>query len=426
MFSVNVEQIEINKYELPKELESFCSSREHLSNATKMRDRLFLKKFYNFYNDNKNIKYLSMEHFTLYDQSLKYKVENNELKPSSLKRDIERLKMLAKFLIKEGFLTFVYKPSTIQKKTKRKITLPPIVEHFLDDLSRQNYSQTKNYRKDIMYFFKSICIEFEEFKDIENLNVAKMKTLNKNHINFYHNFLGRRVSLEEISTSRAKNLLQSLRLFIKFLNKRKVNLTRYFIPEKFQVPNKRNNDYVPIQESIRLIDTIADYSKNPERDLTIALLIVDTGCRPIEIVNMKISDVLKTESTIYLRSKKSGQRKLKISKPVMDVLKVYLTLRCADSNPDHHLFLSKWNEAMTSKDITSIFYTANKRIYGKSKYSPKAFRHTYITNALENRNNFDQVSKTSGHKYWISTIYYLERSHERLKRNTLKHNPIKF
>lgn len=43
------------------------------------------------------------------------------------------------------------------------------------------------------------------------------------------------------------------------------------------------------------------------------------------------------------------------------------------------------------------------------KFSPKSLRHTFITNALNNQNNIDDVAKAVGHKHLISTLYYFYR-----------------
>ena len=79
---------------------------------------------------------------------------------------------------------------------------------------------------------------------------------------------------------------------------------------------------------------------------------------------------------------------------------------------------------MDSNCIWGILRQVNLDAFQKELYPPRDFRHTFITNALENNNSFDQVSKTVGHKHWISTFYYLHRSKTLLLKNTLNHSPL--
>ncbi|WP_139193876.1 hypothetical protein [Anaerobacillus alkalidiazotrophicus] len=61
--------------------------------------------------------------------------------------------------------------------------------------------------------------------------------------------------------------------------------------------------------------------------------------------------------------------------------------------------------------------------FGSALYPAKAFRHTYITNALQEY-SFERVSKAIGHKEWRSTYYYYDKSNKRLLENTLHYNPL--
>jgi site-specific recombinase XerD len=372
-----------------------------------------------------NTKFLSIEHFNSYKNTLEKKIVMGIFNVRTAQDYLNIINSLSKQLFRDKQINFIFNETLIEKsiKTKAQNNVPAVINSFLEDLSSQNYSQLKNYRKDILYFFKFLAEEFKDFPVPDLLQELDVKQLVKEHIDSYHKFLGRRTSLNEISRSRALNLLRCLKLFLQYIRRLNLISFKYAIPGKFQIQHTRNNEYVNTRETMKLIDAILNYSRLPERNLSVFLIILDTGCRPIEITNMKLNDVYTSESTIVIRSKKSGQRKLKLSNLVMKVLRKYLKYREKLDYNGETLFLSTSNEPLTVNAIGQIYAAANKKVFGEVKYTAKTFRHAFATNALENKNDFEKVSRSLGHSHWVSTYYYLEKSIERLKRNTLQYNP---
>ncbi|NWQ40351.1 tyrosine-type recombinase/integrase [Bacillus sp. EB106-08-02-XG196] len=410
----------------PDSINSFLN-RSNISSEYKRKVKRVLTDFLKVYDAQKmEIKILSLDHFNSYKTSLEIKMSRNTIKLVSAQSDLKVINSLSKHLFRNNQISFIFNGTFIEKSTKKNKSFPPVIHSFLEDLTLKNYSQINTYKKNIMYFLKFLSQEYKEFKIPGSLQENDIKELNKDHIESYHTFLARRIALNEISPSRALNLLRCLNLFIQFYRRLQFISFRYCVPDKFQIQHVRSNEYVPSKETLKLIDAIIDYSTMPERNLSIFLIILDTGCRPLEITNIEIQDVLKSESAVILRSKKSGQRKLKLSSLVMKVLRKYLQIRESLDYKGKTLFLSSRNQPLTVNVVGQIYASANKKVYGEIRYTAKSFRHAFATNALEKKNNFDSVSKTLGHLHWISTQYYLEKSLERLKRNSLPHNPVAY
>ena len=234
-----------------------------------------------------------------------------------------------------------------------------------------------------------------------------------------HKFLDR---LGEISTSYVYQILKTVRLFVKYMKiLRHINFS-YEIPKHLIAHGKRANEYVPTEDIICLLRTIKSLPL-AVRNLAIFLLLVETGCRPIEICNLKMSDVDKRESTVTFFSNKSGYRKLKIDPFVMKALKNYIHYRAKSFTANNALFLGKNGRPLRTLSINVFLSKMNNLAFGQVKYSPKSFRHTYATNALDSHNDLDMTSKAMGHKHWKSTTYYLHRSQKRLLNNTLPYDP---
>lgn len=311
-------------------------------------------------------------------------------------------------------------PKSRKAKRKKVENLPDIIKEFLVYLNNNDY-HAKEYKKRIVAFQRFVENEGGNM-DIfhkQNTETALFVKIGK-----YENLLIKRISREEIRTSTVTGYLRTIQLFVKFLIKKNLINKTYTIPIHLRGRAKRANEYVPKDSIITLMNTIYENSNHVLRDLAIFLIIVDTGCRPIEVSNITMGDVDTIERTLVLQCSKTERRKIKISLEVMEVIKDYLGIRDEYCPKTEMLFTNCGGEPMTTSFINLIFYRSNLHAYGESRYPAKAFRHTYITNALQEY-SFERVSKAIGHKDWRSTYYYYNRSNQRLLENTLDKSPLK-
>ncbi|WML52194.1 site-specific integrase [Neobacillus sp. PS3-12] len=312
------------------------------------------------------------------------------------------------------------KPRMRKEETSREINLSEIISEFLVFLENSRYSCVGLYKKRIVLFQQFIE------SNGENINVFLEENKEKllyEQIGKYENMLSSRVSREEITLATATIYLRTVQLFVKYLSSKSLVSKKYTIPIHLRGRAKRANEYVPKERIIELMNAIYDYSNHVIRDLSIFLIIVDTGCRPKEVCNLTLQDVDKIERTLSFECRKTERRKVKISSEVMEVIKDYQKIRSKYDPKTEHLFINCSGDTITSSYINIIFYQANQKAFGESLYTAKAFRHTYITNALE-EHSFERVSNAIGHKDWKSTYYYYNRSNKRLLANTLNKSPL--
>lgn len=357
----------------------FLETMSHLSDSTKTMYIMRINEFISYLNsgisNKKRLDIFILEDFLSYENYLEKKVESGELKTTTVKEKLRVIKKLSLYLYSNKLTDFIYENKLSHSRASDKVLVPEVVKEFLMDISSQNYSHIDKYRRNIMYFFKFLGKSSDHSKKMQYFtNDVRMVT--NFEINKYHKFLAKRVELEEISKSRALLLLASLRLFFKYLNKTNKNNLKYIIPDNFRTQGSRLNIHVNNDKKEKLIEALLLTSKNPERDLSIFLILIDTGCRPIELVNMMLTDVFLTESSIILYSKKSGQRKLIINNAVKNQLMEYLEIRKSIRSPSNNLFLNKDLNPISTKGIYYIFAKANEEAFGEMIYSPKTFRHT--------------------------------------------------
>ena len=232
----------------------------------------------------------------------------------------------------------------------------------------------------------------------------------------YEDHLNQRSLLEKILPCSAYEYLLAVRSFSNFLYEKKEIKYIYHIPNKMIQNGDRSNEFTNESDILLVIKQIFERSKNVLRDISIFLIILETGCRPIEIVNLKIEDVNIKEKLIVLKSKKSHQRTLLITYTTCALIKDYLIVRNNYFvNDNDSLFLNRYGNEITSSDISNLFRKYTNRLPEERRFTPKSLRHTFITNSLENGNTMEQTRAIVGHKHLISTHYYFYRNIDDLK-----------
>ncbi len=312
------------------------------------------------------------------------------------------------------------KSKSVNRKKRRTYEFIDVYQQFLQ---KSNYSIST-----IRPHLERTNVFVEYFAEVAEIHVnslTDLQTLTMHEIRLYEKYLMGRVSRKEIKDETAYSCIKNLRLFIKFLKNEGVINFKYNIPKKFITSPTRLNSYIPSDLLLELIQVAQlDQSAPRYRTLAIISLLINTGCRPVEISNLKIHDVRLSEKTITLHSIKSGKYTLTLNNFVIDTLKKYLRSRNKISAKCDNLFVKNNGELLASTNISSIIYYLNIKAFGKPLVNARSIRHTHITNAIDNGNEFYDISLAVGHKHWESTLYYLHRSEERLLANTMSFNPL--
>lgn len=133
-------------------------------------------------------------------------------------------------------------------------------------------------------------------------------------------------------------------------------------------------------------------TKNPERNLAIVLLMVDSGLRRAETFNLKLSNI----HTGYIRVNGKGnkEREIPIGQVTQHALKKWLDIR-PQSNSDY-VFVKSNGKPISPESIRSIF----RRIQEQMKLERLYFhllRHTFAKQYLRH-GDLDSLSAILGHK----------------------------
>lgn len=169
-------------------------------------------------------------------------------------------------------------------------------------------------------------------------------------------------------------------------------------------------------------------------------VLLSTGCRVTELVNIRIDEIQKDEITVYGKGEKD--RKVYLNAKAELAVQVYLAKR-RDENPyllpgaksmrerkgmDRKVSRKNWwmdRNNLTEGHITTSTVESTMRTIadraGVEQANPHKFRRTCATFALRRGMPIEQVSRMLGHEEVGTTQIYLDLKEEDLKRSHEKY-----
>ncbi|PKK95067.1 MAG: hypothetical protein CVV60_03185 [Tenericutes bacterium HGW-Tenericutes-5] len=194
-----------------------------------------------------------------------------------------------------------------------------------------------------------------------------------------------------------------------------------------------NDDIETVTVDKNLLKRIFKHLRSQERTAIniqnhlIFLLLIDTGIRRRELINIRTENVNLDKSFIYLTHTKTNRnRYIFLSKETIEVLNEYLNIMPKLSE---YLFINTLNhKQITDSKINWLVKKIKEdlKIPDNVSISPHKFRHTYATMCLNNGADIIHVQKLLGHTTLRMTQRYLHKSYDELKQEHAKHSPVNF
>jgi len=194
-----------------------------------------------------------------------------------------------------------------------------------------------------------------------------------------------------------------------------------------------NDDIETVTVDKNLLKRIFNYLRSRERTAIniqnhlIFLLLIDTGIRRRELINIRTENINLDKCFIYLTHTKTNRnRYIFLSEETVHVLKEYLN---SMPNFNEFLFVNTTNhKQMTDSKINWLVKKIKEdlKIPDNVSISPHKFRHTYATMCLNNGADIIHVQKLLGHTTLRMTQRYLHKSYDELKQEHAKHSPVNF
>jgi len=285
--------------------------------------------------------------------------------------------------------------------------LDKLLNNFKEKMIAEDISDNtlKNYVSDIKIFYRWYReIDFSE-------NIEKVTHY---HLTAYKDYL---IHNQRKRASSINRNIQSLRNFFRFLNVQKSIKKNPAEKVKFLRRIKRTQPKALTKNDIHKLLSVTSHSSHgtKQRNYAIIQLLLQTGIRVGEIVNLEIRDL-----TLYDRSgeirvvnaKGGKERTIPLNSSARKALRNYLEGRNLEEGGA--VFFSKQNKKMTVRAVQKVI----NNLAGKSgieNMSPHTLRHTFAINYLRsNPECLVELSALLGHESLDTTSIYTTASKERL------------
>ena len=298
----------------------------------------------------------------------------------------------------------------------------PLFENYLRFDLGYSENTVKNYSLDIEKFFVYLEKKKLDYHDIKIRDVRSFISYSMNHITYR----GKKESNKTVNRR-----LSSLRKFYEYMvanNYVSHNPFNAIIFPKV----KQNKPEVLFENQIKLL--LSENAKRTDgfmnRDQAILLLMISSGLRCSEVVNLKGSDINFESRVIRVKGKGNKERLVPFSKVALEQILVYVKgdrqeLLKKFNKRSAYLFLNKKGEQLTSRGLEFILNNIIKKTsldLGINLH-PHVLRHTFATKLLENGADIRQIQEFLGHESIGTTQIYTHVSLDMIKEQYEKYFP---
>ncbi|WP_052210449.1 tyrosine-type recombinase/integrase [Thermoanaerobacter sp. YS13] len=186
-----------------------------------------------------------------------------------------------------------------------------------------------------------------------------------------------------------------------------------------------NVRHAPLEELKKLFNAPDKKTYAGLRDYCIMLVQLDTGARPSEVLNLKLSNLNLEAREIYIRpevSKTRGGRTLILSPFTVQALLKFLKARPHWWNNEVPLFASEYGKTLTSHSWARIVKQYSEK--AGVKITPYGLRHTFAIEFLRAGGDPFSLQRLLGHSDLSMTRRYIRLSKDDLHEAHEKASPL--
>ena len=283
-----------------------------------------------------------------------------------------------------------------------KVDLIQIKEYFLKSiLDQKNYSKKtiENYNRDLNKFFK--FLNDYKIKDIKKITkeTVRLYFLKQKNNNISNRTLGRYYS--------------SLNSFFLYSIEHEyigVNPLKFIDYPKY---TKKIPEYIYDYQLEKLLNEKTSENVEIElRNKLIIHLLLDTGVRVSELVNIKVHDIDVEERIIKVFGKGSKERFVFFTSKTKELLINYFIKRKEKAITDN-LLINYKGEKLTERSVQKIIKLVGEKI--GLDIHPHLLRHTFATDLLNKGADIRMIQELLGHENLDTTQIYTHVSNSRVK-----------
>lgn len=281
-------------------------------------------------------------------------------------------------------------------------------ENYLKNGRKYSINTVNSYLSDINIFLEYLKESKINYKDV---NCEVIRT--------YLKYLDE----AKYKSSSINRLLSSLNDYYNYLVKMKYVKYNYFKDINRPRKEKKLPNFINYEEYMTLIKQIEKEENEflRTRNLLFLEILFDTGLRVSEAVNIKLSDINKSECSIRVLGKGKKERIVYFGEHALSYLNDYMTIRVGINSLDkNYLFLNKNYTKLTRRGAEYLINSVTKQALLKQKVTPHTLRHSFATEMLNNGCDIRSVQELLGHKSLSTTGIYTHVTNEVVRTEYLK------
>jgi len=229
-----------------------------------------------------------------------------------------------------------------------------------------------------------------------------------------------------ISNRTINRKVSSLNTYYKYLQKTEdINVNPLKQHKALKVGKKAQLPFSEQELKTVLENSIVVNDFESARNHFIIELFYATGIRRIELVNLKLTDVDKSNDQIKVLGKRKKERYIPLIESLSKSLNSYLEYRnnLPTIDDKEYLFLTKSGLKIYEKLVYRIINKYFSEASTKAKCSPHVIRHSFATHLLNQGADLNTVKELLGHSSLAATQVYTHNSIAELKKVHAKSHP---
>lgn len=286
------------------------------------------------------------------------------------------------------------------------------IENYLKYITVQkglSQNSINSYKKDLL--------KFSEYLNKESLKIEGLQRYQ------FRGFLAD-LNKEKLSTTTINRILASIRGFIKY----KIRFDYKDSAGILEIESQKTSRYLPtflFDDEIKELINFECKSKWDYRDRAIFELIVSTGIRISELVNLNLSHFNNFNYEIRILGKGNKERIVLYGDKCKTYLNEYLKIRSTflPGNNENALFLNNSGKRLSDRGVRFILTKRTDEMAMKKKISPHSLRHSYATLMIKNGADIRTVQILLGHSSLSTTQIYTHLNLDELKDVHYKYHP---
>ena len=289
-----------------------------------------------------------------------------------------------------------------------------IIYEFLDYISlEKKYSEhtETNYEEDLF--------KYSSYLNSNNLNYLTVKYNDLSNFVIYLKKCG-------YKSTTINRILSALRSFYNYLEKqKKINFNPFELVSSLKT-EKRLPNYFKYDEFISMLDSLKDDKPLTIRNRLILEMLLATGVRVSELVNIKISDLDFNNHEIKILGKGKKERIVFFGLYCLNSLLNYLNNArntLLDGKVSDFLFINNNGNKLTDRGVRLIIEKIISASAITTKVSPHTFRHTFATMLLNEGCDIKSVQELLGHASLSTTSIYTHLTNEQVRNVYINSHP---